>query len=43
MDSDSNGKITQFLEKPAQPPGTPDDPDVTYASMGNYVFTTKVL
>ena len=43
IDSDEDGKITQFLEKPAQPPGTPDDPNVTYASMGNYVFTTKVL
>ena len=43
IDSDANGKITQFLEKPAQPPGTPDDPNVTFASMGNYVFTTKVL
>lgn len=43
IDSDENGLITQFLEKPAHPPGTPDDPNVTFASMGNYVFTTKVL
>ncbi|HEX6075209.1 MAG TPA: glucose-1-phosphate adenylyltransferase [Micromonosporaceae bacterium] len=35
--------IAEFLEKPAQPPGTPDDPDVAYASMGNYVFTADVL
>jgi glucose-1-phosphate adenylyltransferase len=35
--------IADFLEKPAQPPGTPDDPDVAYASMGNYVFTADVL
>ncbi len=35
--------INGFLEKPAQPPGVPDDPDVSYASMGNYVFTADVL
>ncbi|MBC2590957.1 MULTISPECIES: glucose-1-phosphate adenylyltransferase [Rhodococcus] len=43
IDTDEQGRITQFLEKPAHPPGTPDDPNVTFASMGNYVFTTKVL
>ncbi len=43
IDADSTGKITGFLEKPAVPPGTPDDPDMTFASMGNYVFTTDVL
>ncbi|NLU83873.1 glucose-1-phosphate adenylyltransferase [Rhodococcus sp. HNM0569] len=43
IDSDEQGRITQFLEKPAHPPGTPDDPNSTFASMGNYVFTTKVL
>ncbi|MFE3444595.1 glucose-1-phosphate adenylyltransferase [Nocardia sp. NPDC059180] len=43
IDSDESGRITQFLEKPAHPPGTPDDPNVTFASMGNYVFTTRVL
>ncbi|WBT10010.1 glucose-1-phosphate adenylyltransferase [Corynebacterium sp. SCR221107] len=41
--SDEDGNITEFLEKPADPPGTPDDPEMTYASMGNYVFTTKDL
>src|SRR5690349_2665531 len=35
--------ITKFLEKPADPPGVPDDPEVAYASMGNYIFTTKTL
>jgi glucose-1-phosphate adenylyltransferase len=35
--------ITKFLEKPANPPGVPDDPNVAYASMGNYIFTTKTL
>jgi glucose-1-phosphate adenylyltransferase len=43
IDADSSGRITEFLEKPATPPGTPDNPDVAFASMGNYVFTTKLL
>jgi glucose-1-phosphate adenylyltransferase len=43
IDADSSGRITGFLEKPAEPPGTPDDPEMTFASMGNYVFTTDVL
>ena len=36
-------KIDSFLEKPAEPPAVPDDPNVAYASMGNYVFTTSSL
>ncbi|MGI5216423.1 glucose-1-phosphate adenylyltransferase [Nocardia sp. CA-290969] len=43
IDSDESGRIVGFLEKPAHPPGIPDDPNSTFASMGNYVFTTKVL
>ncbi|MFQ6229023.1 glucose-1-phosphate adenylyltransferase [Nocardia sp. NPDC002869] len=43
IDSDEAGRIIGFLEKPAHPPGIPDDPNSTFASMGNYVFTTKVL
>ena len=43
IDADASGKITRFLEKPSDPPGTPDDPDSTFASMGNYVFTTAAL
>jgi glucose-1-phosphate adenylyltransferase len=43
IDSDAGGRITRFLEKPAEPPHVPDDPDVTFASMGNYVFKTDVL
>ncbi|HEX8768126.1 MAG TPA: sugar phosphate nucleotidyltransferase, partial [Jatrophihabitans sp.] len=39
----ANGKVLEFLEKPADPPGLPDDPDVSYASMGNYIFTTEAL
>ncbi len=36
-------RIEAFLEKPADPPGLPDDPETVYASMGNYVFTTEAL
>ncbi|WP_369831006.1 glucose-1-phosphate adenylyltransferase [Corynebacterium sp. 13CS0277] len=43
IQSDEDGTITEFVEKPADPPATPDDPDMTYASMGNYVFTTSAL
>jgi glucose-1-phosphate adenylyltransferase len=36
-------RIEAFLEKPADPPGLPSNPDLSYASMGNYVFDTDVL
>jgi glucose-1-phosphate adenylyltransferase len=35
--------IEAFLEKPADPPGLPGRPDETFASMGNYLFTTEAL
>ncbi|HET7173302.1 MAG TPA: glucose-1-phosphate adenylyltransferase [Nocardioidaceae bacterium] len=35
--------IEGFLEKPADPPGLPDNPEETFASMGNYVFTAETL
>lgn len=43
MAVDDKGRITEFLEKPADPPGTPDDPSVALASMGIYVFSWKLL
>ncbi len=43
IDADENHKIIEFLEKPADPPGLPDSPDESYASMGNYVFTRKAF
>ncbi len=40
----SDGRtIEAFLEKPADPPALPGRPAETFASMGNYVFDTKVL
>src|SRR5579863_6863184 len=35
--------IDAFLEKPADPPPMPGHPDLSYSSMGNYVFDTDVL
>ena len=35
--------IEVFLEKPADPPGRPGQPDETFASMGIYVFDPDVL
>ncbi|MGK5685523.1 glucose-1-phosphate adenylyltransferase [Actinoplanes sp. URMC 104] len=36
-------KIRQFIEKPKEVNGLPDAPDEIFASMGNYVFTTRAL
>ena len=42
--TDNSGKkITEFLEKPADPPTIPGSADECYASMGNYIFTRDVL
>jgi glucose-1-phosphate adenylyltransferase len=35
--------IEEFLEKPAEPPGLVDSPEESFASMGNYVFSTDAL
>ena len=43
IDSDAEQRIAQFLEKPADPPGLPDSPEESFASMGNYIFTTSAL
>ena len=43
MHVDKNMQITDFLEKPADPPGTPDNPNVALASMGIYVFSWPFL
>lgn len=43
IQADDEGKIEEFLEKPADPPSVPDDENVSFASMGNYVFTAQTL
>jgi len=35
--------VEAFLEKPANPPALPGHPELSYVSMGNYVFSTDVL
>jgi glucose-1-phosphate adenylyltransferase len=43
IDAGADNKIKDFLEKPPEPPGLPDDPEASFASMGNYIFTTDAL
>jgi glucose-1-phosphate adenylyltransferase len=43
MHVDNADRIASFLEKPAEPPPMPDNPDMALASMGIYVFETKFL
>jgi glucose-1-phosphate adenylyltransferase len=43
IDAGADNKIKSFLEKPAEPPGLADDPESSFASMGNYMFTTTAL
>ncbi|MBD3666087.1 glucose-1-phosphate adenylyltransferase [Sulfitobacter sp. TSTF-M16] len=43
MKVDSADQILDFVEKPADPPPMPDNPDMALASMGIYVFETEYL
>jgi len=43
MGIDENNRILSFLEKPKDPPPMPGKPDRCLASMGIYVFETKLL
>ena len=43
MAVDKKMRITRFLEKPADPPAIPGDPDHALASMGIYVFNWDFL
>jgi glucose-1-phosphate adenylyltransferase len=43
MAVDSNDKILEFVEKPADPPAIIGDPTRSLASMGIYVFETEFL
>ncbi len=35
--------MENFLEKPADPPGLPDNPDISLVSMGVYIFNAGIL
>ena len=37
------GEVENFLEKPKDPPGLPDNPDFSLVSMGVYIFNAGVL
>jgi glucose-1-phosphate adenylyltransferase len=41
--ADADGRIQAFEEKPARPTPMPSDPNMAFASMGNYIFNTEVL
>jgi len=43
MAVDDNSMITDFLEKPADPPAMPGNPDMSLASMGIYIFNAQYL
>ncbi len=43
MAVDANHRIVDFLEKPADPPAMPGDPERSLASMGVYVFRASYL
>jgi len=40
---DAADRVVSFLEKPKDPPGMPDKPELSFASMGIYVFATNFL
>jgi glucose-1-phosphate adenylyltransferase len=39
----ADGAVENFLEKPADPPGMPDNPDFSLSSMGVYIFRARTL
>ena len=43
MHVDDTDRITDFVEKPADPPAVPGNPEIALASMGIYVFGTRFL
>ncbi|RJF71267.1 glucose-1-phosphate adenylyltransferase [Deinococcus cavernae] len=43
MQVDDRWRVTEFLEKPKNPPGIPSDPQTSLTSMGNYIFSRRAL
>ena len=43
MDVDSDDRVAGFLEKPEEPPALPGSPNECLASMGIYVFSSRVM
>jgi glucose-1-phosphate adenylyltransferase len=43
IEADEHGRILAFHEKVPDPPAMPGRPDLALASMGNYIFDTRLL
>lgn len=43
VEVDEHNRVKGFLEKPNQPPTMPGQPDLSFASMGNYIFEPGAL
>ncbi|GGR45570.1 glucose-1-phosphate adenylyltransferase [Deinococcus seoulensis] len=43
MHIDPNWRVTDFLEKPKDPPSIPGQPGTSLTSMGNYIFSRRAL
>ncbi len=43
IETEADGRIRGFHEKRADAPCIPNNPDLVYASMGNYIFSTRLL
>lgn len=43
IQAEADGRIAAFHEKRPDAPSLPGDPDLVYASMGNYIFSTRAL
>lgn len=43
MDTDDDGRVVSFMEKPANPPAMPGNPNMSLCSMGIYVFNAGFL
>jgi len=43
IETRGDGRIVRFHEKKADAPSIPGDPQRVYASMGNYIFSTRTL
>ena len=43
IETDAQGRVTAFHEKPSNPKSMPGRPGMAYASMGNYLFSKDVM
>jgi len=43
INADAEGRVREFLEKPARPPAMAGRPTHAFASMGNYLFSADML